>query len=69
MLITQDVLRHTTKLKAPPYRNHYILHILSVLNTQDVLRRVNASPEAKTPQGRRVLEAALDVAAALEGRQ
>jgi len=39
------------------------------LGVQDVLRRVNESPEAKSPQGRRVLEAALDVAAALEGKQ
>ncbi|KAF5839606.1 PLAA family ubiquitin binding-domain-containing protein [Dunaliella salina] len=39
------------------------------LGVKDVLRRVHDSPEAKSPQGRRVLEAALDVAAALEGKQ
>ena len=37
------------------------LHTSTLPHLQDVLRRVNESPEAKSPQGRRLLEAALDV--------
>jgi hypothetical protein len=36
--------------------------------TQDVLRRVHDCPESKKPEGRKVLEAALDVTSALEGK-
>jgi len=52
-------------LRPPPTCHLTPLHT----HSQDVQRRVNESPEARSEAGRRVLEAAVDLMNALEGKE